>query len=255
MSEENRGKPIECKYCKKKFKINSKEKRKEWADKKFLCPHCNIDYCVFPETERTLQHIQNKYRENREHKYLKQIIEILTSYAESLIKKHYINLIKDKSLLSYYASSAVSLLIEADYLKKKNFYIEVSFGSRLRQKCLQAIAGAKESLERTLPEDSLDYMFDDGNFVEHADTSKTLIESVEAEEEKTLLLQRLCDIIFEIGLECESDRENYIRLLNVYNYLRSGEKAIDDFFGLYGRYGKEKVLQTLNILKCELQKN
>ena len=253
MSNKIRGKFITCKYCGKKFKI-SKNKKNKWEQEKFPCPHCKIDYSVFPETERKLQHIQNKYRISRDEKYLKEMHSILISYAESLIKKHYINLINDKSLLSYYAHSAVSLLIEADYLRKKDFYIDISFGSRLIQKCLQAIQSPKESIERPLEEDSLDYLFEDGHKVNYEDNSRTELDFILEEEEKFILLKKLCELTFQMEEFCDDNRENYIRLLNIDNYLHYGEKALDDFFEIYGRYGKYKTLQSLNIIKTELQK-
>ncbi len=251
---ENRGRPITCKYCDHKFKVIGKIRRKRWFDKKFPCPKCKILYCFLTETEKNLQTVQEKYKSTKDRKYLDEICIILLPYAESIIKKHYINLINDKSLLKYYAESAVSLLIESDFLKRENF-IEISFGSRLQKKCIQAIMGVKESIERHSPDDSFDYMLEDGHTVVYEDTKKSLLESIEYDEEKFLLCKNICSILFKLEEFCESRRENYVRLLNIYNYLEGGEQAIDRFFEIYGRYGKYKTMQSLNILKNELQKS
>lgn len=252
--EETRGRPITCRYCGKKFKLTSESKRQKWVKSKFPCPHCKTTYSFLTETEKKLQIIQEKYKENKDEKYINEMHDILVSYAASIIKKHYINLIQDKDLLIYYAESATSLLIESDFLKKEDFYIEVSFGSRLRKKCLQAIMSVKESVERGLPDDSLDFILQDGNTVEHEDKKVNVIDNIEKEEEKYLLCQKLCSLIYEMEEHCESNFENYVRLINVLNFLKGGEVAIDKFFQSFGRYGKLKTMQTLDIIKRELKR-
>jgi hypothetical protein len=253
--EDTRGRPITCRFCGNKFTMNGDEKRKKWRLKEYPCPDCKTLYCFMTETEKQLQIIQAQYRENNNDiKYLKEMHKILLGYAENIIKKYYINKIEDKSLLPLYAKSAVSLLIESDFVKKKDFYIDTSFGKRLKQKCIQAIDGDKESYERGLQDDSLDYEFEkDGHSITYEDKSKSVIDSIEQEEEKLFLCKRICSLLFEMENYCESPYENYIRLLNVYNYLEGGEIAIDRFFELYGRYGKMKTIESLNIVKEELK--
>jgi len=208
------------------------------------------------DTEKELQIIQAKYRETNDIKYLREMHAILLSYAESIIKKHYINKINDKELLPIYAQSAVSLLIESDFVKKKDFYIDTSFGKRLQQKCIQAIDSDKESYERGLPDDSLDYKFElDGHQALYEDNKKSIIDVIEENEEKISLCEKICNMIFEVREYTDSPYENYVRLLNVYNYLENGEIAVDNFFKVYGRYGKYKTMQTLNMVKNELKQS
>jgi hypothetical protein len=253
---ENRGRPITCRYCGNEFRIQ-KENKVAWRKKEFPCPKCKTLYCFMTETEKQLQIIQAKYRNNNNDiKYLKEMHTILLSYAESIIKKHYINRINDKELLPLYAQSAVSLLIESDFVKKKDFYIETSFGRRLQQKCIQAIDSDKESYEKCLPDDSLDYEFEkDGHKVIHEDKSKSILDQIEEQEEKIYLCKKISQMIFEVEEFTDSPFENYIRLLNIYNYLEGGEIAIDNFFKIYGRYGKYKTVQSLNMIKDELRQN
>ncbi len=252
---DNRGRPITCRFCGYKFSISNSEKRTKWRLKQYPCPSCKTTYCFMTETEKKLQIIQAQYRANdNDLKYLKLMHKILLPYAESIIKGHYINKINDKSLLPLYAESAVSLLIESDFVKKKDFYIETSFGKRLQQKCIQAIDSDKESYERGLQDDSLDYEFEsDGHQALHEDKKKSVIELIELEEEKQYLCQKICNTIFEIEEFCDSPHENYIRLLNILNYLEGGEIAIDRFFEIYGRYGKWKTEGSLNVIKAELK--
>ena len=251
--EEKRGRPIECRYCGAKFKIINKEERKQWIENLFPCPSCNILYSYMTEIEKQLQIIQAKFKNNnKDEKYLKEMFDVLVVYAESIIKKHYINEIYDKSLLSTYAKSAASLLIESDFYKKENFSINSSFGSRLQKKCIQALRSKKESYERISIDDSLDYIFQDGNYIEHEDKSTNEFIKIEQQEEKILLLQKICKMIFEFENYCESQFENYVRLINILNYLRGGERAIDNFFEVYGRYGKYKTLQSLSMIKKEI---
>lgn len=256
--EEHRGRPITCRYCGHKFKVNDKEKRQKWIDSSFPCPSCHTPYCFLTETEKDLQIIQEKYKKSgKDHKYIDEMHKILVPYAENIIKKYYINLFQDKSLLNYYAESAVSLLIESDFFKKEDFYIDTSFGSRLIKKCLQAIRGKKESLEANNEEDSLDWVFDDNHSVTsmYADKSKSLLESVEEQEEKVLLCEKICSLLFELGSDL-TQREDYIRLINIYNYLEGGERAVDKFFDpeVYGRYGKWETVESLKIVRNEIEK-
>jgi hypothetical protein len=251
--DEKRGRPIECRYCGHKFKITNKEKRRQWIDDQFPCPFCNELYCYMIKIEKDLQIIQRKFKQSgRDEKYLKEIYDLLVIYAEGMIKGRYINEIQDKSLLPIYARSAASLLVESDFYKKKDFYIDSSFGSRLQKKCMQALRSKKESYERTTIDDSLDYVLQDGHTVEYEDETENEISKVEQKEEKILLLQRICQILFGIEEKCESSFENYIRLLNVYNYLEGGEQAIDKFFEIYGRYGKYKTMESLTIIRKEI---
>lgn len=251
--EEKRGRPITCRYCGHKFKI-SNSKRQRWVKLEFICPKCKTNFCFLTAIEKDLQILQTQYKRKKEEKYLNQIFRLLTIYAESIIKRYFINHIRDKSLLNYYAQSAASLLIESDYYKKTDFFIEISFGSRLIDKCKQAILSAKESPEQFIDADSLDFLFEDGHVVSYEDKSKSFLDSIEEDEEKFILCQRVCDLMFGMEDFCISPRENYIRLLNIYNYLEGGERAIDNFFKVYGRFGKFITMDSLKLLRSELQK-
>jgi hypothetical protein len=245
---ENRGKPITCKYCDHKFKVNTKNKRKKWKESKYQCPKCDITYCILKPTERQLRMIQDKYDVSKKEKYINEMYPILISYAESLIKKYYINRIKFTSQLTYYAENAVSLFLE-EYCKDVNFSIDISFGEFLRLKCAQAIFGKPE---HDTPGESLDFTHQDGHAATYEDTRKTMLDSVQDHEEKYLLCKNLCHLIFELEEECYSKEENYIRLLNVDSYLDKGENVVDDFFRLYGRNGKYITKQTINFLRTKL---
>jgi len=247
--ESKRGKPLTCKYCKKEFRFELKSERQVWIESVYQCPNCNIDYCILPPTERDLRHLQAAYLKSRTNKDLIAMVKILHSYCGSLIKKSFSNKIQEPGKLEYYVHHAVTFLIE-DYLSKPNFSIQTSFGGFLIHKIRQAIFGKPE---HDMDADSMDFMFDDGNQVQYSDHKDCVIDSLHKRTEKEHIAKKLSELIYRIEDYCSSREENYIRLLNVHNHLYAGENNPDKFFNCYDKTGKMKYIESMELLRKELQ--
>lgn len=59
----------------------------------------------------------------------------------------------------------------------------------------------------------------------------------------------LLGLILGVEKYCNSDKENFVRMLNMRNYLKKGETVTDRFWKSYGTDGKFIFKQTLDILK------
>jgi len=269
-SDKIKGKPITCQLCNYKFSMIDPEKRKEWQESNFTCPSCGEDYVMLPETERILRRLQDSYfANNRDDKYLGEIYKILVSYSKSMLKKHFSNKLHDfEGALDYYAHTS-SQLLTMRYLQKEDFSIAVSFGQFLMHKIYESIFGKfehsffgevnigknKDGTKIKGTVDTLNYEFQDGSIAEHADTKKSVINNIEESEDKRLLCLFMCQIIFNIKDKCSSKSENYARLMAVEHHLTQSELWSDKLFAVYGREGKEKYMETLQLMKEYLMEN
>jgi hypothetical protein len=243
--EDNRGRPTTCKYCKHQFHVQDRIK---WEKEKHPCPLCSEIWSDKPETERMLMILQDEYFKKRSEKILNEMIKILQSYCSSIIKKFFSNKIQEPGKLEYYTHTAVASMVE-HYLKNMDFKVEGSFKGMLFPRIQAAIWGKQEY---ACAQESLDFEFDDGHSVSHADTKKSVMDSLQDRHSKEQLVKKLCEIIFGIGEYC-SQEEDYIRLLNYRNYIVGGEKYTDKFFNSYkDKTGKLKFIQTLDITRKEL---
>ncbi len=248
---ETRGKPIKCKYCKYTFKIPSKKAKQEWQRNNCICPKCREEWCVLPKTERDLKYLQEAYLQNRCDKTLKPLILLLDIYCQSLIKKNYSKYLTFQDSLQYYSYHSVTYLIE-EYLSKPDFKIEVSFAGYLIWKIKQAIFNP---FELDNDDASLDFEFEDGNsFHELIACDRDAYASIEENSDRMRLYNRVVNIVEGIGQYCKSPQEDYIRTIALHLYLTEGETAFDKFFQAFGRTGKMKALETLDILRQELLK-
>jgi hypothetical protein len=249
---ETRGRAIECKKCSGKYKIVNPIEKENWQNNKMPCPHCGELYSPLPDTERQLRCLQDSFfNSNRNEKYITEITKILFSYCRSLILKYFSNKLTHTGQLEYYTTSAVSYFIE-EYYAHDTFKIKVSFANYLYGKISQAIFGKQEY--KAAPE-SLDYVLQDGHTVAYEDPTSNFAEKIQNLEDHLYLYNYVTKLIDEMKMFCSSPLENYIRLINVYNFLEDGEKAVDNFFSCYDRLGKYQTLKTLEILKKEIQRS
>lgn len=243
----NKGRPNTCKYCGHQYHVQN---RAQWEEEKHPCPECGEIWSDKPETERMLMILQDEFfAKNRSQKVLSQMVEIMYSYCASIIKKNFSNMIQEPGKLENYVQWAVSRLTE-EYLKRPDFKVNGSFKGMLFPKIQEAIWGKQE---HAAADETIDFEFDDGHKVSYSDDKKSVVESIQDYHSKEQLVNNICDLIFGISEYC-TEEEDYIRMINVRNYILGGEQYTDKFFSLYGRVGKEKFLDTLNILKQELER-
>lgn len=250
------GKPITCKYCKSQFKFDEDEQRKKWRENLYPCPVCQIDYCILPETERELKKLQKIYIDSgRKQKYLNDIAKILYSYVPSLIKRYFTKALYEArrnegdEALESYSHKTVIYVIE-NYLKRDDFYISVSFAGYCKDAILWAF---REKKERQSNDVSMDFEMDDeGHTVQYADTKLDLLEKIEQDEYRKDIVKTLMAYIKEMKSFC-TQREYYVLLIVMNNYLHRGDKYVDKFFHVYNdNVGKLKYMQFLDILKKEI---
>lgn len=246
---EFRGRFKTCKICGYEFKIFGIENRMKWEENKYICPNCKGLYCDKPKTERDLMILQDNYLLSRSEEYLLEIIDILTSYTQSIIKKYFSKSIDKHNTLEIITHKTVSLLVEG-YLSKENYKVWGSFKGMIVPKVKQALW---EKKEHDIDADSLDFEFEDGTSVSYADCKKTEIESLQELDHKKDLANKLSYLTFKISDYCSSEYEDYIRLLNVMNYLEGGETYPELFFKMSNdRTGKLKYMQTLELIRKTL---
>lgn len=252
---ETRGRPINCKKCQQTFKIINPSEKEIWQQNKMICPHCGESYCPLPDTERQLRRLQDSFLESKkEEKYMTAMVKILLPYCRSLILKYFSNKLTYSGQLEYYNMAAVSYFVE-EYYAHENFFISVSFANYLYGKIQQAIFGRQEYKAAGPNSESLDYMFQDGHFVAYEDDRSNFTDEISNEEDHQHIYNHVTKIVKEMGMFCNSALENYIRLINIYNFLEDGEKAIDNFFDYYPRLGKYQTLKTLEVIKSELKRS
>jgi len=246
------AKPKTCKACKYEFHI-APEYMKKWRNYLMVCPRCLETFCVMkPETERTLQRLQYRYCGSSgrvQQKIYDELYIILLSYCQSLIKKHYSNLITDSYFLEEKSIDAVHFLLE-EFLKYKNYRITISFGGFLQYKIKQVIFG--KIYHDTAPV-SLNFEMDDGNQIQYED-KKDLLKDIEHHEDKNLTAEYCSNLIINYAQHCEDKRENFLRLIAFKFFLAFGEKIADNFFRVFGRYGKQRYEETIMLLKHELKR-
>ena len=245
----HKGRPTTCRYCKHKFHVTDKI---IWEQEKHTCPECAEIWSDKPETERMLMILQDEYFKKRSRKILDEMVNLLTSYCESLIKKSFSNKIQEPGKCEYFAHAAVSFLIEG-YLNPDTpeFRVQSSFAGMLFPKIQQAIFGKQEY---DCAHETLDFEFEDGNQVVYEDNKKSIFNSLQDRHSKEQLISKLCELIFGIENYCTQE-ENYIILLNIRNYIIGGEKYTDRFFNnSKSKVGKFKFLKSLGMIRDELIK-
>lgn len=249
---DQRGRYKTCTSCGYQFKFKTQEEKIEWKINNFKCPDCKIEYCSIHETDRKLLAIQKKYFEsNRNEKYITEMYPILYDYAKSIILKRFRKLIISQSHLNDCIQSSITLFIEAYYFNKTDG-VKYSFGGLLFYKVQEYILTEHKKLPKGIEEISLDYQFEDGNFIEYEDT-KNVYSSIENEQNKQLICRYICNLLFAMKEKCESSKENFMRLQALYLYLIKGDNYKNKFFEIYKREGKYIFEETLALLKQELK--
>ena len=246
-----KGNWITCKYCSSQFKFPQDTDRVTWRGELFPCPFCHISYCILPERERGLRVVQDSYFDNdRNPKYMRELFTLMVEYAEGLIKKTFVS--KETTYLqediNVYARDAVSLLMEK--YADPDFRITVSFGGFLGYKIKEAMFAKKT---HSCAEETLNYRFKDGNFVEIEDTQIMELDRFLEEEHKVELYEYITQLIFQMENKCATARENRIRLTVLDAFLNRGEAFIDKFFSIWHRStGKYITVKTLDLVRAEL---
>lgn len=253
--QSHKGRPTECKYCGHMF---HKTDLTLWEKDKHSCPSCGEIWCDKPETERMLMIIQDEYLYQKNivknpvkaEKALTEMIKILYSYVQSVIKKNFSNKIQESGKLEDYTEWAVSKTIE-EYLARPDFKIWGSFKGIFFRKIQEAIFGKQE---HACAEESLDFEFDDGHIVSYGDSKPSLMDSLRDRHEREQLVNTVCNLIYGVSEYCTQE-EYYIALLNFRNYIIGGEKYTDRFFDQYeDKTGKMMFLDICEIVKEELRK-
>lgn len=260
MNRETRGRFITCIYCGHKFKFVFQKDRDYWIEKNKICPACKEKQCNKPKIEKELDILQTLYLKKREESYLNQMIELLNTYAESIIKKYYSFILNEEGDLQYYANNAVSFFIE-EYFKNDDFRIYASFGGQLILKVKQAIYS---KAEQRSADETLDFQFGDDNFIEHEDKTYNMIKRVEDKENKLQLSEYIYNLILQFNYNC-SESENYLRLMAVWKNFIEGEIKADRLFReekkqiekvvqykVYGKLGKLQYVKTMDLIRREL---
>ena len=247
---ENRGKPLKCKYCNNEFKISNIEIKKQWQNNNCICPKCNEQWCILPPTERKLKYLQADYLNNRCEKTITPFIRLLDIYTQSLIKKNYKIYLTWIGALEYYSYNSVVVFIE-EYLTRDDFKVDFSFGGYLIWKIKQAIFHPSELESKDI---SLDFQFEDGNNLhELIPCDKDTIHKVEVEEDTIRLYYKIMDLIEGVSNYCKNPYEDYIRTIAMHLNFKYGENSFDRLFQAFGREGRMKSLDTLEILRKELE--
>lgn len=250
------GKPITCKYCKGQFRFESDEVRYKWKESLYTCPICQIDYCILPPTERDLKKLQNEYvKSGRDIKYLNKMCRILYQYVPSLIKRHFSKAIlkavnsEGDDPMSYYTHKAIVYTIE-NFLKKDDYIIYSSFGKYLIDAIRWSIFEKKEHQSKDL---SIDFVMEDGHNVQYEDTKMSIIDNIELQEYRKNIVTTMMSFVKEMRGFC-TQREYFVFLLMLNNYLCKGEKFVDKFFETYeDKTGKLKYMEFLELLKKEIK--
>lgn len=247
------AKPKTCKSCGHEFFIDD-QYYSNWKNFLMPCPKCSETFCVMkPLAERDLQRLQYRYKgctsEKLKTYFYNQMYTLLIEYTKSLILKHYSNLIDSSETLDEKASDAVHFLLE-EYLKNISFNFDISFGGFLIDKIRQVMFSKKYHNAGTY---SLNYKFSDDNEVEWEDT-KDYLHDIEKKQDTGLTVSYLINLIINYKKECNDRRENVRRLLAVNFFLTHGERKVDNFFRVYGRYGKMRYEETIMLLKHELKR-
>jgi len=235
-----------CSVCGHKFSVRGLVSKQKWKESKKACPVCKEIYSSFPPTERKLHILQDLYYETQDQNYLNEMSKILISYTSSIIKKYFMSTeyIKDSQDIQYYTENTVSIFIDENYIKRK-IYVYASFYGMIRPRISQAIYGKKEHL---LSKSTLNYSFEDDHQALYPD-KRNIIDEIDYNFNKKDLC-KLIDASLDDLNHGTTNRINFIRLINMSNFIQKGEKVCDMFFapvenGGFGRDGKEEFDNSL----------
>lgn len=248
-------KKITCRYCNSQFTLTIQEKI-HWQNNNCVCPVCNTDWCILPKTERELKKLQDIYLKNRDTDVLSHIAYTLFRYASSIIKKKYVNYLRNSDDLFNYSYNATVFVID-DYLSKEDFKIDTSFAGYLKFKIKQAIFTIDKEDKKISY--SLNYEFKDHNQLEEVlqiepyiyHTVPDVIDDIENKDYNRYLYKKIILLLNEIQNYCTS-AQDYIRIIGLYLFFNKGENTFNDFFNLINRNSKDITLKSLEILKSEL---
>jgi len=236
----------ECKKCKITFTNVNEDKTN------VICPNCNIQYCNKNDTERFLFMTQDLYIDKQfdKNKFISKIYETLNEYTRSLILKDFRHRLHEAEDLDYYTCQAVHYFL-IYFLEDDNFIVQMSFSGLMYHK-IREVMGEKVNLPSA--ELTLNFVFEDDTEVEYEDIKKDFHTQIEEYEDKLTLFKYVKSLIFAVEDLCNDKRENFIRLQSIHHYLKYGEKRVDYLFKNYGRYGKIKYEETLELLHTELKR-
>lgn len=262
------GRLFTCRACNFQFNFETEKEKAEWKQQDSSCPKCGERWANKPLTERILFSLQEKLFESKndfpieKNPHLIDMYFILVDYSLSFLYKYYIGKIQSNTMAEYYAKRSASLFIER-YLKDPEFRVTDSFGGMLVSKgrkgiVSQACFGAEE---RDLDADSLNIENEKGQQIEYADHSEDMIQKIEDRENTLNNFIYIKELIENIGNYCDSEFEDFSRIVALDIFLNRGEKTTDIFFnkmmeklGSDGKVGKEMFMKTLEILREELKR-
>ena len=135
--------------------------------------------------------------------------------------------------LDNYVHKTVIYVIE-NYLKRDDFYISVSFAGYCKDAILWSF---REKKERQSNDVSMDFEMDEeGHTAQYVDNKLNLLEKIEQDEYRKDIVKTLMAYIKEMKNFC-SQREYYVLLVVLNNYLYKGDKYVDKFFNVYNVLG------------------
>jgi hypothetical protein len=259
--EQGRGKPFVCRLCKHKYRVVGEKPRAKYFADKEKCPSCGSKWCTKFKTERDLLELQDLYYDNnKDQKYLGKMYEYLFYYARSLILKKFSNVVYEADDLDYHAHSSATYLIE-EFLKErvkkhvdnyKQFYITFSFGGILIKKIMYSIFGKQE---HEVGDVSIDIEDEDKNKIMEIRETSDFVEQVINREDALHMKAYVESLIIGIGRYCDSNEENFLRLVGLRTYLMKGEGKTNKLYQYYNRKGKSMLFKTLEILNAEIRKS
>jgi len=260
-----KGKPFTCRSCNAQFFLSVSEKE-VWRNNQSPCPECGERWCNKPPSERILFALQEKFMQTREefplesNPHLIDMYFIIVDYSLSFLYKYYIGKIQSNTMAEYYSKRSATIFVER-YLKDPNFFVTDSFGGMLVSKGRKGIVSqacfGKD--EQDLDAESINIENDKGQQIDYADSKVNLIDQIEQRQTTINNFNYLIKIIEGIKPYCNSDFEDFIRILSFDMFLNRGERTTDNFFNLLseklgtdGKIGKEMFMKTLEIFRGEL---
>lgn len=238
--------PILCKYCSKEFKLSHTAKQK-WIKGGWICPLCKTDMCCMPPTERDLLKLQALYLKDRDREPLGKMYKILRGYAKSILLKKY-SIITTEWEQDRVANRAAWYLIE-HYFNKATFKIEDSFGGYLKHTLKQAVFDKEEKPSEHI---SMDMENSESKKIYEIGSSDVNVERFEAENDRNMLLPYIVNFIFGFDEYSKSRYEELMRIIAVRTHLKHGPRAVDKFFQLFDRVGKDAYNNSMQALYDEL---
>lgn len=244
-----KGKPNRCKHCNFKFKFPNMDEKLKWGKSRYICPKCNINYCILPPTERDLRIIQDDYfTSKRNEKYLKKMYDILKKYSKSLILKRFSNLIFSPDNLEYYSHCSSVYFLEY-YLKNDSFKVEDSFAGLLLWKIKQAIWRKEEHL---VDDVSINFLNDENKHVFEIPNQCNEITTIENNSTNITIRNNLILIINSNKFK-HNPKNNLKRLIALNLFLnKKTKKNSNKFFKLTDNTGIVEFKNTLEDIKYSL---